>query len=83
MSSAVATGQCGSQQAGKAPTTATRETIVKRLTLITLLAGSILAGLLSATGTAHADHDYVDTNVYASAPHVDTTVHTRTVIVRH
>lgn len=56
---------------------------MKRFAITTMLTGGIAAGLLGAAGTAHAEHDYIDTNTYATAPRVDTTVHTTTVIVRH
>lgn len=62
---------------------------MKRFALTTMLAGSIFAGLIGAAGSAHAEHDYVyDNDNYYShygpyVPHVDTSVHTRTIIVRH
>lgn len=62
------------------------EDIMKRFALTTMLAGSIFAALIGTAGTAHAEHDYVyDDNSYAGqyVPHVDTSVHTRTIIVRH
>ncbi len=57
---------------------------MKRFALTTMLVGGISAGLLGTAGSAQAEHDYVyDDYGYASAPHVDTSVHTRTVIIRH
>lgn len=64
-----------------------RENIMKRFALTTVLAGSIFASLLGAAGAAHAEHDYVpdDSGPVARqfVPHVDTSVHTRTITVRH
>ena len=60
---------------------------MKRLALTAMLAGGIFAGLLGAAGTAHAEHDYVPDDAWQAprsfVPHVDTSVHARTVIVRH
>lgn len=66
---------------------------MKRFTLTTMLAGSIFAGLLGAAGTAQADLSDV---IYSQqqgggpvfgprvhVPHVDSTVHNHTIIVRH
>lgn len=60
---------------------------MKRFALTTMLAGSILAGLLGTAGTAHADLSDV---IYAQqqqqrayVPHVDNSVHASTTIVRH
>ena len=66
---------------------------MKRFTLATMLAGSIFAGLLGTAGTAQAEHRYVyDDNGYSYGhgynylrpfvPHVDTSVHTRPIIIR-
>ncbi len=63
-----------------------KENIMKRFALTTMLAGSIFAGLIGAAGSAHAEHDYVyDNDRYYSqyVPHVDTSPHTRAIIVRH
>lgn len=65
---------------------------MKRFALSTMLAGGIFAGLIGNAGAAHAEHrHYYDDFGYGysfgygfgSAPHVDTSVHTRTIIVRH
>lgn len=57
---------------------------MKRFALTTMLAGSILAGLIGTAGTAQADLSDVIWNqqqrVYV--PHVDTSVHAQTTIVR-
>ena len=66
---------------------------MKRFAVTTMLAGSIFAGLLGAAGTAHADLGDV---IYSQqqyggpvfgprvyVPHVDSTVHNQTTIVRH
>ena len=60
---------------------------MKRFTLTAMLAGSIFAGLLGATGTAHADISDViwsqQQQQRAYVPHVDSSVHANTTIVRH
>ena len=62
-----------------------KENTMKRFALTTMLAGSILAGLIGTAGTAQADLSDVIWNqqqqrVYV--PHVDTSVHAQTTIVR-
>ncbi|MCW1957957.1 MAG: hypothetical protein KIH64_005285 [Mycobacterium sp.] len=61
---------------------------MKRFALTSMLAGGIFAGLIGTAGAAHAEHDYVYDDygysyLYPRAPHVDTSVHTRTIIIRH
>ena len=60
---------------------------MKRFAITTMLAGTVLAGLLGGAGVAHADLSDV---IYAQqqqqrayVPHVDTTVRANTTIVRH
>ena len=60
---------------------------MKRFALTTMLAGSILAGLVGTAGTAHADLSDViwsqQQQQRAYVPHVDNTVRANTTIVRH
>lgn len=60
---------------------------MKRFALTTVLAGSIFAGLIGTAATAHAEHDYVSDDSWSVAPQyvprVDTSVRSRSVIVRH
>ncbi|MCW1959577.1 MAG: hypothetical protein KIH64_013745 [Mycobacterium sp.] len=59
---------------------------MKRFALTTMLAGGIFAGLVGTAGTAHADLSDVIWNQQQQArayvPHVDTSVHAQTTIVR-
>ena len=87
---ALLTRQCGCHEAGTVPDSTTKEKIVKRFAVSTMLAGSIVAGLLGAAGTARADYsDILNSNgsLYGGpriyVPHVDSAVRNRSVIVRH
>ena len=87
MSGEVKARQCGSHQAGNVQARETKENIMKRFALTTMLAGTVLAGLLGSAGVAHADLSDV---IYAQqqqhrayVPHVDNTVRANTTIVRH
>ena len=59
---------------------------MKRFAISTMLAGTVLAGLLGTAGAAHADLSDVLYNQQQQArvyvPHVDTSVHASTTIVR-
>ncbi len=59
---------------------------MKRFALTTMLAGSIFAGLIGTAGAAHADLSDVIWNQQQQqrvwVPHVDTSVHAQTTIVR-
>lgn len=60
---------------------------MKRFALTTMLAGSIFAGLVGTAGTAHADLSDViwsqQQQQRVHVPHVDSSVHATTTIVRH
>jgi hypothetical protein len=78
-------GNVGVIKRGKVPDT-TKENIMKRFALTTMLAGSIFAGLIGTAGAAHADLSDVIWNQQQQqrvwVPHVDTSVHAQTTIVR-
>lgn len=59
---------------------------MKRFAISSMLAGGLLAGLLGTAGAAHADLSDVIWNQqrqqHVYVPHVDTSVHASTTIVR-
>jgi hypothetical protein len=65
----------------------TEENTMKRFAISSMLAGGLFAGLLGASGVAHADlSDIIWNNNQqqrAYVPHVDTSVKNSPVIVRH
>lgn len=87
MSPMCSRGQSWCHQAGTAPAGMTRENIMKRFAISSMLAGGLFAGLLGTAGAAHADLSDIMWNnqqqYNAYVPHVDTSVHNSPVIVRH